>query len=344
MVFGAKATHATGKRAMTTHRRTLLAAASMALPAGLARPFVARAQGAWPDRPVRLIVPFGAGGAVDTISRLVSQHFQPIAGQPLVVENRPGAGGTIAGAFVARERPDGNTLMMTDIGANAIGNLIYANLPYDPATAFTPVCHMVNLPSAVIARKDLVVAGLADMIAQAKAAPDKFTFASAGIGNGSHLFMELLAQRAGIKLTHVPYRSGAELATAVVKGETDYGFLSVSSGLQQIRGGLVKPIAVSSLSRNAALPDVPLVADVIPGFETNIWHGLAGPAGMPAPLVEQANRVFDRIAQLTEVKEAVARVQAGVTVGGSAENFGRFIAAEIATWTPLIQAIGIRAA
>lgn len=312
----------------------------------LAAPFIVpavRAQAAWPDRPVRLVVPFGAGGAVDTISRLVSQHFQPITGQALVVENRPGAGGTIAGAFVAREKPDGYTLMMTDIGANAIGNLIYANLPYDPATAFTPVCHIVNLPSVVIARKDLAVRDLPDMIAQAKARPDGFTFASAGIGNGSHLFMELLKQKAAIRLTHVPYRSGAELATAVVKGETDYGFLSVSSGLQQIRGGLVKPIAVSSLTRNPALPDTPLVADVIPGFETNIWHGIAGPAGVAPPLVAAMNRVFDRIAQLAEVKEAVARVQAGVTVGGSPEQFGRFIAAEIATWTPLIQVLGIRA-
>jgi tripartite-type tricarboxylate transporter receptor subunit TctC len=314
----------------------------------LAAPLVLRtgsghAQAMWPDRPVRLVVPFGAGGAVDTISRLVSQHFQPIANQPLVVENRPGAGGTIAGAFVAREKPDGYTLMMTDIGANAIGNLIYANLPYDPATAFTPVCHMVNLPSVVIARKDLAVRDLPDMIAQAKARPDSFTFASAGIGNGSHLFMELLKQKADIRLTHVPYRSGAELATAVVKGETDYGFLSVSSGLQQIRGGLVKPIAVSSLARNPALPDTPLVADVIPGFETNIWHGIAAPAGVAPPLLAAMNGVFDRIAQLPEVKDTVTRVQAGVTVGGSPEKFGRFIAAEIATWAPLIQALGIRA-
>lgn len=314
----------------------------------LAVPFITRAQAThaqamWPDRPVRLVVPFGAGGAVDTISRLVSQHFQPITGQPLVVENRPGAGGTIAGAFVAREKPDGYTLMMTDIGANAIGNLIYANLPYDPATAFTPVCHIVNLPSVVIARKDLAVAGLSDMIAQAKARPDGFTFASAGIGNGSHLFMELLKQKAGIKLTHVPYRSGAELATAVVKGETDYGFLSVSSGLQQIRGGLVKAIAVSSLARSPALPDTPLVADVIPGFETNIWHGIAAPAGVAPSLLAAMNAVFDRIAQLPEVKETVARVQAGVTVGGSPEQFARFIATEIATWTPLIQSLGIRA-
>jgi tripartite-type tricarboxylate transporter receptor subunit TctC len=314
----------------------------------LAAPFVVRvqvgrAQAAWPDRPVRLVVPFGAGGAVDTISRLVSQHFQPLTGQPLVVENRPGAGGTIAGAFVAREKPDGYTLMMTDIGANAIGNLIYANLPYDPATAFTPVCHMVNLPSVVIARKDLAVRDLPDMIAQAKAKPDGFTYASAGIGNGSHLFMELLKQKADIRLTHVPYRSGAELATAVVKGETDYGFLSVSSGLQQIRGGLVKPIAVSSLGRSPALPDTPLVADVIAGFETNIWHGIAAPAGVAPPLLAAMNGVFDRIAQLPEVKETVARVQAGVTVGGSPDQFGKFIAAEIATWTPLIQALGIRA-
>jgi tripartite-type tricarboxylate transporter receptor subunit TctC len=317
-------------------RRTLLATT-------LASPFVVRAQAAWPDRPVRLIVPFGAGGAVDTISRITAQHFQPITGQPMVVENRPGAGGTIAGASVARERPDGYTLMMTDIGANAIGKLLYPGLPYDPPTAFTPICHMVNLPSMIIARQGLAVGSLADLIAQAKAAPDRFTYASAGIGNGSHLFMELLLREAGIRMTHVPYRSGSELATAVVKGETDFGFLSVSSGLQQVRGGQVKPIAVSSLARIAALPDVPLVADVLPGFETNIWHGLAGPAGMEPAVVAAANRVFDRIARLPEVGEQVARVQAGRMVGGPPEQFAAFIAREVATWTPLITQLGIRA-
>jgi tripartite-type tricarboxylate transporter receptor subunit TctC len=317
-------------------RRTLLAT-------GLAAPFAARAQGPWPDRPVRLIVPFGAGGAVDTISRITAAQFQPLTGQPMVVENRPGAGGTIAGAFVARERPDGHTLMMTDIGANAIGKLLYPTLPYDPPTAFTPICHMVNLPSMIIARQGLAVRDLPDLIAQARANPDRFTFASAGIGNGSHLFMELFMRDAGIRMTHVPYRSGAELATAVVRGETDYGFLSVSSGLQQARGGQVRPIAVSSLARIPALPEVPLVADVIPGFETNIWHGLAGPAGMEPGLVAAANRVFDRIAQLPEVGEQVARVQAGRMVGGSADQFAAFIAREVAIWTPLITGLGIRA-
>jgi tripartite-type tricarboxylate transporter receptor subunit TctC len=318
------------------HRRTLTASL-------LAAPSLARAQAGWPDRPVRLIVPFGAGGAVDTISRITAQQFQPITGQPLVVENRPGAGGTIAGAFVARERPDGYTLMMTDIGANAIGKLLYPSLSYDPPTAFSPICHMVNLPSMIIARQGLAIRDLPDLIAQAKAAPDKFTYASAGIGNGSHLFMELFLREAGIRMTHVPYRSGSELATAVVKGETDFGFLSVSSGLQQSRAGQVKPIAVSALARIPALPEVPLVADVIPGFETNIWHGLAGPAGMDAATVTAANRVFDRIAKLPEVAEQVARVQAGRMVGGSPEQFASFIAREVAIWTPLITGLGIKA-
>lgn len=316
-------------------RRTLLAA--------LAMPAVARAQGQWPDRPVRLIVPFGAGGAIDTISRITAAQFQPITGQPLVVENRPGAGGTIAGAFVARERPDGYTLMMTDIGANAIGKLLYPSLPYDPTTAFSPICHLVNLPSMISARRDLAVANLADMVAQARAAPDKFTYASAGIGNGSHLFMELFLREADIRMTHVPYRSGAEAATAVVRSETDFSFLSVSSSLQQVRGGTMKPIAVAARQRIPALPDVGLVADVIANFETNIWHGIAGPAGMDQAVVAAANRVFDRIAAMPEVAEQVARVQAGRMVGGSPQQFAEFIAAEVRLWGGLIRERNIRA-
>jgi len=331
----------TGEDAML-RRRSLTAAV-------LAAPFLARAQApaqpsqGWPDRPVRLIVPFGAGGAIDTISRITAAQFQPITGQPLVVENRPGAGGTIAGAFVARERPDGYTLMMTDIGANAIGKLLYPTLSYDPPTAFTPICHLVNLPSIISSRRELAFANLAAMIAEAKAKPGGFTYASAGIGNGSHLFMELFMREAGIRMTHVPYRSGAEAATAVVRSETDFAFLSVSSSLQQIRGGTMKPVAVATLARIPALPEVGLIADVIPGFETNIWHGIAGPAGMDPAIVAAANRVFDRIAAMPEVAEQVARVQAGRMVGGTAQKFADFIAHEVAVWTPLITTRGIRA-
>ena len=179
----------------------------------VAAPFLARAQTAWPDRPVRLLVPFGAGGAVDTLSRTVANHFAHHAnGQPLVVENRGGAGGTIAGAAAATARPDGTTLMMADLGANAIGRELQPGLTYDPMTAFAPICHLVNLPLALIVRGGLEVQTLPQLIERARASRDPIPYASPGVGHPSHLGVEMLARMAGVRFTAVHYRSGADRA------------------------------------------------------------------------------------------------------------------------------------
>ncbi|WP_235924948.1 Bug family tripartite tricarboxylate transporter substrate binding protein [Roseomonas harenae] len=308
-------------------------------------PALARAQApaAWPERPVRLVVPFGAGGAIDTLSRTVAQRFSDFTGgQTLVVENRSGAGGTVGGAYAAREKPDGYTLMMADVGSNAIGKLLNPSLSYDPPTAFTPIVHLVNLPGVVIAHPSVTVKDLPDLIAQAKARPGAFTYSSAGTGNGSHLFMALLLKQAGIEMVHVPYRSGAEMVTALVRGDAQFGFPTVSSALQMIRGGQAKAIAVSTAEQTPALPGVPPVARVLPGFDLAVWHGIMAPAGMEPALVERINGVFNRIAALPEVKEAVFRAQAGRVVGGSPKDFADHVTREVARWTPLIAEGGFR--
>ncbi|MBP0446441.1 tripartite tricarboxylate transporter substrate binding protein [Roseomonas sp. SSH11] len=312
---------------------------------GLAAPAIAQSQSAsaWPDRPVRLIVPFGAGGAIDTLSRTVAQRFSEFAnGQSLVVENRSGAGGTVAGGFVAREKPDGYTLMMADVGSNAIGKLLNPGLAYDPATAFTPIIHLVNLPGVVIAHPSVTVKDLPDLIAQAKARPGAFTYSSAGIGNGSHLFMALLLRQAGVEMVHVPYRSGAEMVTALVRGDAQFGFPTVSSALQMIRGGQAKAIAVSTAEETPALPGIPPVARTIPGFNLAVWHGIMAPAEMEPALASRINTVFARVAALPEVQEAVFRAQAGRMVGGSPKDFADHIAREIARWEPLIREGGFK--
>ncbi|WP_431283522.1 Bug family tripartite tricarboxylate transporter substrate binding protein [Humitalea sp. 24SJ18S-53] len=314
-----------------------------ALAAPLMLPALARAQPAWPDRPIRLIVPFGAGGAIDTLSRTVAQRFQEVAGQTLVVENRPGAGGTVAGAFVAQQRPDGNTIMMCDVGANAIGKELIPSLSYDPPTAFTPIIHLVNLPAAVIMYPQTQVRDLADMIAQGKARPDGFTYSSAGNGNGSHLFMALLLKQAGVQMVHVPYRSGAEMVTALVRGDAQFGFPTVSSALQMVRAGNAKAIAISTPAGTTALPGIPPVSDTIPGFDCNVWHGIAGPAGMDPALAQRINDVFGRIAAMPEVQEAIFRTQAGRVIGGTPADFANFIQREVVRWTPIIREGGIRA-
>ena len=320
------------------HRRHFLAASG----AVLATP--ALAQNPWPDRAIRLIVPFGAGGAVDTLSRTVAARFGEHAnGQSLVVENRPGAGGTIAGAFTAQQRPDGLTLMMSDIGANAIGRLLYNSLPYDPMTAFTPIIHLVNLPGVLMAHPSITATTAAEVIAAATARPDGFTFSSAGNGNGSHLFMELFLKRAGLKMVHVPYRSGAEMVTALIRGDAQFGFPTVSSGLNMIREGRAKAIAISVPGGTPALPGIPALADTMPGFNTAVWHGIMAPAGMEPGLVARINEVFGRIAAMDEVKEQVFRAQAGTVVGGTPADFAAHIRREYETWLPIIRDGNIRA-
>lgn len=318
-------------------RRFLLAGG-----AALATP--ALAQSPWPDRPIRLIVPFGPGGAVDTLSRNVASRFAEHAnGQTLVVENRPGAGGTIAGAFTATQRPDGLTLMMADIGANCIGKLLYPALPYDPLAAFTPIIHLVNLPGALIAHPSVAEQTPAQIIAAARERPDRFTYSSAGNGNGSHLFMELFLKRAGVRMVHVPYRSGAEMVTALVRGDAQFGFPTVSSALAMVRDGRAKAVAISHPQGSPILPGVPGLAATLPGFDQSVWHGILAPAGMERGLALRINEVFAKIAAMPEVQEAVFRQQAGRVVGGTPEEFAAHIRREYETWEPVIREGNIRA-
>ena len=302
------------------------------------------AQGAWPDRPVRLIVPFGAGGAVDTLSRLVANHFAAHAnGQTMVVENRSGAGGAIAGAFTAQSRPDGYTLMMADVGANCIGKELQPSLNYDPLRAFTPISHLVNLPIAVIVPASLPVQSLQELIDRAKARPDGIQYASPGVGHVSHLAAELLARRAGVKLTAVHYRSGADVMRSLIQGETEFSIPSVSTALPFIREGRVRAIAIGTPAPVAALPGVPSVASLFPGFEAATWHGIVGPAGMPEDVVAAASRVFRTVMNMPEVKETTQRVQAADVIASSPAEFAALIARDHAKWTPVIREGNIRA-
>jgi tripartite-type tricarboxylate transporter receptor subunit TctC len=319
-------------------RRTMLAAMG-----ALALPAVARAQSPWPDRPIRLVVPFGPGGAIDTLSRTMASKFPEVTGgQTLVVENRPGAGGTIAGLSVSRERPDGLTLMMADIGANAIGKELNPSLAYDPPTAFTPIIHLVNLPAVLMAHPSVTARDIRDIIDQAKARPDGFTYSSAGNGNGSHLFMALFLKEAGIRMVHVPYRSGAEMVTALVRGDAQFGFPTVSSGLTQIRAGNAKAYAIGTTGGTPLLPGIPAVSTVLPGFEVAVWHGIVAPAGMDPAMVARINEVFGRIAAMPDVQQRIFDGQAGTVVGGTPQQFAQHIAREVARWTPIIREGGIR--
>ncbi len=313
--------------------------------AALLWPFEAGAQSVsqWPDHPVRLLVTVGAGGAADTLSRNLSNGFAQFAnGQPLIVENRPGAGGTIAAAAVAREKPDGYTLLLAEVGPNAVSHVLGAKLTYDPNTAFTPIIHAANLPAVILMRSSLPYKTLPDFIAAARQQPRKFNYASAGIGNWTHLFMEYLNRQAGIDQVNVVYRSGSEMLTSLLKDEADTAIITVSTALGQIREGKVRPLAGISERQIAQLPDTPPVAKTIPGFDVSVWHGIAAPAGMDPALVARINGIFNQVLQVPSVRTAIADAQAADIVGGSAQQFDAFIKSELKRWPEVVKAAGIK--
>jgi tripartite-type tricarboxylate transporter receptor subunit TctC len=324
-------------------RRLFVAGMMFAAAALAAAPAFAQSAAQWPDRPVRLLVTVGAGGAADTLSRNLSNGFAQFAnGQPLIVENRPGAGGTIAAAAVAREKPDGYTLFLAEVGPNAVSHVLGAKLPYDPNTAFTPIIHAANLPAVILIRPTLPYTTLAEFVAAAKQQPGKFNYASAGLGNWTHLFMAYLNSKAGIDQVNVVYRSGSEMLTSLLKNEADTAIITVSTALGQIREGKVRALAGVQMRPMPQLPDTPPAGKTIPGYDVAVWHGIAGPAGMEPALVTRINGIFNQVLQAPAVRTAITEAQAADIVGGSAQQFDAFIKSELQRWPEVVKAAGIK--
>src|SRR3954470_20262922 len=315
-----------------------IALSVVAVSALAAFPAWAQPAAQWPDRPVRLLVTVGAGGAADTLSRNMSNGFAQFAnGQPLIVENRAGAGGTIAAAAVAREKPDGYTLFLAEVGPNAVSHTLGAKLPYDPNTAFTPIIHAANLPAVVMIRPTLPYNTLAEVIAAAKQQPGKFNYASAGLGNWTHLFMAYLNSQAGIDQVNVVYRSGAEMLTSLLRNDADTAIITVSTALGQIKEGRVRALAGAAMRPMPQLPDTPPVAQTLPGFDVTVWHGIVGPAGMDPALVARINGVFNQVLQVPAVRTAITGPQAPDIAGGTPQQFDAFIKNELKRWPEVIK-------
>jgi tripartite-type tricarboxylate transporter receptor subunit TctC len=307
----------------------------------LATPALASGAAAWPDRPVRMIVPFGAGGAVDTLARLFSQRFSEFAnGQTLVVENRSGAGGMVAGTYTNTQPADGYTLMMADVGANVVGKELNPKLPYDPMTGFTPIMQGAILHAVLVANPSVKEKTLAEIIEAARAKPGGLIYSSAGVGNISHLAMALIEQRTKISMIHVPYRSGSESVTAAVRGDSHFTFPSLSSAMAMIKGGQVRPVAMGG-DTTSLLPGVPPARDAIPGFEAAVWYGVVAPPGMDPVLADRINAVFNQVAAVPQIRKAVEETQAGRVVGGTRAEFGDFLRREHDRWSQVIRAGGI---
>jgi tripartite-type tricarboxylate transporter receptor subunit TctC len=301
----------------------------------------AQAQGTWPDRPVKLLVTVGAGGAADTLARHLANGFsQVVKGQTLLVENRAGAGGTIAAAAAAREKPDGYTLFLAEVGPNAVSHTL-TKLPYDPHTAFSPIIHVANLPAVLLIRADLPYKTVSEFIEAAKKQPGKFNYASAGLGNWTHLYMAYFNSRAGIEQVNVIYRSGSEMLLALMRGDADTAVITVSTSLGQVRAGKIRPLAGIGALPMRQMPGVPAVAQTLSGFDVSVWHGIVGPAGMDPALVARINDTFNKVLQVPAVKTGITEAQAANIVGGTPQQFDAFIKSELKRWPEVVKRAGI---
>jgi tripartite-type tricarboxylate transporter receptor subunit TctC len=321
--------------------RTHFVGVAFVIAASAAAPASAQEVAQWPERPVRLLVTVGAGGAADTLSRNMANGFQQLTGQSLIVENRPGAGGTIAAAAAAREKPDGYTLFLAEVGPNAVSHTL-AKVSYDPHTAFTAIIHAANLPAVVLIRPTLPYKTLGEFIAAAKKQPGKFNYASAGIGNWTHLYMAYLNSRAGIDQLNVSYRSGAEMLTSVMRDDADTAIITVSTALGMIKEGRIRALAGAAMRPMPQLPDVPPAGQTIPGFDVSVWHGIVGPAGMNRAMVARINDVFNKVLQLPKVQAAITGPQAADIVGGTPAEFDAFLKSELKRWPEVVKAAGLK--
>ncbi|GAA4343276.1 tripartite tricarboxylate transporter substrate binding protein [Pigmentiphaga soli] len=313
----------------------LAATAALALPAA-----AAQAEG-FPARQVRLVVPFPPGGGSDTQARLLAERLGQLWKQTVVVDNVSGAGGGLAAANVAHARPDGYSVLFATHPMLAMYPFLYEKLPYDPVKDFAPVVSLLEGPLVLLVPASSPIRSVNDLIQAAKDKPGTINFGSGGVGTTQHLTGELLKETAGIKLTHVPYRGDGQSMTALISNEIQLLFASVSSATAQIKGGRVRGIAITDSKRAPSLPDIPTMAETIPGFQSTLVYGLLVPKDTPADIVDAINRAANQVLQ----DPAYARrVQAdGVNVrGGTPEDFDRFLASERNKWGSLLKRLDIK--
>jgi tripartite-type tricarboxylate transporter receptor subunit TctC len=320
------------------HGRFAFSAALLAAAAAFAP---ASAQTNYPTRPVTLIVPFPAGGPTDIIARILAQSLSQSLGQSVVVDNRPGGGGNPGIALVARTNPDGHTLLLTST-AIAVNPALYTNLPYDPLKDFVPISELVNAPNVLFVKPDSGITSITDLIAKAKAEPNKYNYASPGVGTKSHLTGELLKLRAGINITHIPYRGGGPATQALVAGTVHLGSVALAPVEPLIKSGTVKALAVTGATRWWSLPDVPtMIESGFPGFVSDTFNALFAPAGTPPDVVALLVRETRAAMAKPEAQEAARRAGYQI-VAGTPEQMTKRLISEIAGVKELVAKAGIK--
>jgi tripartite-type tricarboxylate transporter receptor subunit TctC len=295
----------------------------------------------WPTKQVNLIVPFSAGGTTDLFGRLLANYMHQKFGQPFIVENRAGAGGNLGAAAVAKAAPDGYTFLVGTVSTHAINPFIYSKLPYDTVKDFQPVSLIARLPNILVVHPSLPANNVAELIAHLKANPDKLSYGSSGTGTSIHLAAELFKIKTGTTMTHVPFRSSGDIMNNLTGGHINLAFDNITLAWPQVKAGRLRALAVSSTERSAIAPDVPTVADTIPGFEATSWHGVFAPAGTPKPIVDKMAAEMKRILDLPEVKDKLFEIGA-VASPMTPEEFAKFIDAERAKWQDVVKAAGVK--
>jgi tripartite-type tricarboxylate transporter receptor subunit TctC len=318
-----------------TRRRALLASALM--------PAVATAWGqTYPARPIRIVVPFPAGGFADVYARIIANKMADTFGQPVIVDNKPGAGGNIGTEMVARSPADGYTLVTGTIGTHAINATLFANLPYDPVKDFAPVAFVVDADGLLVVNPALPVQNVADLVKLAKERPGQLNYASAGMGTTSHLAGEMFKSMTQTELTHVAYKGNVPAIQDVLSGQVQLMFASLPTVLPQVKAGKLRAVAVLGAHRSQTLPDVPTVAESgVPGFQADNWTALFAPAGTPPAVVAKLNAEVQRIMGLPEVQQRMA--QEGLRyLSMTAPQLGSFVQAEVKQWGAVVRRLDLK--
>ncbi len=310
---------------------------------GLALVPAAPAHAAYPERPITMVVPFSAGGTTDILARIVGEELGKRLGQQVVIDNRPGAGGNIGTAVVAKAAPDGYILVMGTIGTHAINASIYESMPYDPVQDFAPVTNVATVPNVLVAHPSAPFRTVPEMIDYAKANPGALNFASSGNGSSIHLSGELFKAMAEIDMVHVPYKGSGPAVIDMISGQVPLMIMfdNLPSSLPQIKAGKLMALAVTSADRTPILPDVPTIAEAaLPGYEATPWFGVLAPAGTPKEIIGRLNSEIVAILGMPAVKESLLE-QGAEPVGDTPEHFAEVIKADLAKWNTLIEKAGI---
>jgi tripartite-type tricarboxylate transporter receptor subunit TctC len=323
----------------TPHRRFVLTGlAGLAAAAPLSRAFAQ----AWPSHPLSLVVPFAPGGSTDILARIVAAHLHDALGQPVVVENRTGASGNIGTANVARAAPDGYTFLFNTMSVHTMNHALFAKMPFDGVKDFSPITLLAYVTNTMVVHPSVPANTVKELIDYAKQNPGKINYASAGPGSTNHLCGALFEKMAGVQMVHVPYRGGAPAVADTVAGRAQLFFTAGTQSLPYVKAGKLRLLAVTEGKRSTFLPDVPTVAETLPGYEMAVWYGAYGPAGMPRDIVMRLNQEISRILFLPEVKASMDKIAVEVAKS-TPEELGQMTARDAEKWGRIIKELGITA-